>query len=385
MRRSFILAALPWCILTTASPTPARGQTPSLDDSLLVLLRRHEYDLEGAGRTFLLDEARRSDFFMLGELHGDNEIPALLRALWPVMWRDGYRHVAAEISPWAAHELQRGTPNDGPTVTGLWTKAEAASVLAFAGRGANVLWGCDMEEVQPEALVRRLTALNPGDGELAAMEQLTRGGYRRSAAPELLGLLVRSRSRHDEVLNDVSLRASLRATLEIEQSRASPDSRTLAQQERELLMKRQFLEHLRRRAVEDSGSKVLLRFGRNHLHRGYDARGVSTLGNFIAELAVAQNKRAFNVGAFGAGGRASLRGTSWDADERADETTFALLAREARYGATLFDLRPLRPVLHRIPPDKRSALHSNLIYWVDSYDALISFRTVTPLEPSESR
>ncbi|MFZ0806717.1 MAG: hypothetical protein WAN03_11065, partial [Candidatus Sulfotelmatobacter sp.] len=130
-----------------------------------------------------------------------------------------------------------------------------------------------------------------------------------------------------------------------------------------------------------SPPKVLFRFGRNHLHRGYDARGISTLGNFIAEFAVAQNRRVFNVGAFGAGGKAALMGETWDADERQDEPTFALLAASAKYQATIFDLRPLRPLLHRIPEEKRSALEANLIYWADAYDALICYKTVTPRAP----
>ena len=126
---------------------------------------------------------------------------------------------------------------------------------------------------------------------------------------------------------------------------------------------------------------MLLRFGRNHLHRGYDARGISTLGNFVAEFAIASGQKAFNVGAFGAGGKGSLLGTTFDTDERRDEPTFALLAEKAKYPATLFDLRTVRPVLHRISRENRTALENNLIYWADSYDAIICYKTVTPLNP----
>ena len=49
-------------------------------------------------------------------------------------------------------------------------------------------------------------------------------------------------------------------------------------------------------------------FGRNHLHRGIDRRGVSTLGNFIAELAVAEGSASFNVALFAAGGKIALGG-----------------------------------------------------------------------------
>jgi hypothetical protein len=172
------------------------------------------------------------------------------------------------------------------------------------------------------------------------MVELTKDGYSRKMAPDLLDLAKQSKGEADEVLNDVSLRENLVATLEIENNRLGPDTKMIAQDERERLMKEQFLKHFRHHATPGTPSKVLLRFGRNHLHRGYDARGISTLGNFIAEFAVAQGDKVFNVGAFGAGGKATLLGNTWNADEREDELAFALLAEKAKYPAALFDLRP---------------------------------------------
>ena len=87
---------------------------------------------------------------------------------------------------------------------------------------------------------------------------------------------------------------------------------------------------------------------------------------FIAE----QDKRTFNAGA---GGRASLLGQTWDADERQDELAFVLLSEKAQYSTTNFDLRLIRAILHRIPPAERFALQTNLMYWADSYDALICY------------
>jgi hypothetical protein len=104
------------------------------------------------------------------------------------------------------------------------------------------------------------------------------------------------------------------------------------------------------------------------------------LGNFTVGFAISKGRKAFNVGAFGAGGKETLLGNTWNADERQDELAFALLAETAKYSATLFDLRPIRALLHRVPQEKRSPLQSNLIYWADSYDALICYKVVTPLK-----
>jgi hypothetical protein len=381
MRRHFSRIILTLIVAAMASHTISRGADVQTGPQILAALTDHQYDLEVDGRSFLLNESRTNDFFLLGELHGDREIPALLRSMWPEMWKQGYRHIAAEVSPWAAHQLEFVPPGKGGDVQGLWTKQEATDVHGLPDLDGDVIWGCDMEEAQPQLLVRQLAALNPGNSNLKNMAELTKGGYHRKLAPDLLRLAKASKATADEVLNDISLSETLLATLEIENNRLGPDTRMMAQIDRELLMKKQFLQHFRQHSAPETSTKVLLRFGRNHLHRGYDARGISTLGNFIAEFALARGSTAFNVGAFGAGGTASLRGNTWKADERADELAFALLAQNAKYPATLFDLRPLRALLHQIPQDKRSPLQTNLIYWTDSYDALICYKTVTPLEP----
>jgi hypothetical protein len=372
------------CILFSLSTVGAfalqlQCEEPKLDEALVTALASHEFDLAGTGRDFLLNEAKDNDYFELGELHGDNEIPALIRAIWPAMWKDGYRHVAAEVSPWIAHRLETDVAGSEPRIEGLWTQRQAADVRAFAGPSQNVVWGCDMEEIHPEYLIRQWAALNPEDPSLRRMVELTKDGYKRTMAGQLLELAKKNQAKNDETVNFISLRENVLATLEIEADRAHAETKMMAQNERELLMKTQFLEHFR--AADSGGAgKVLLRFGRNHLHRGYDARGISTLGNFIAEFAVSRGQKVFNVGAFGAGGNAALMGETFSMDERDDEPAFALLAGQAKHAGTVYDLRPLRPLLHAIPQEKRTALVTNLIYWSDAYDALICYKNVTPLE-----
>jgi hypothetical protein len=369
--------ALPVAFAWVVVPGAQTAQ-PQAVEPVISVLTSHEYNLETTGVAFLLDEARKGDYFLLGELHGDNEIPQLIHRIWPEMWKNGYRHVAAEVSPWAADQLQTASASDKPHFEGLWTKKQADDVNSPAGKGNGVLWGCDMEEMHPEYLIRELAALNPADASLKKMVEITKDGYQRSMAENLLSLLEASKADRDVHVNDISLRQNLLATLEIDAHRANSATRMAAQNRREILLKTQILEHLQN---NPSGrSKVLLRFGRNHLHRGYDARGISTLGNFMAEFALSRGQSVFNVGAFGAGGQATLMGETFSADERGDEPAFALLSEKSHYAATVFDLRPLRPLLHAIPTEKRSPLEVNLTYWADAYDALICYKTVTPLK-----
>ncbi len=97
----------------------------------------------------------------------------------------------------------------------------------------------------------------------------------------------------------------------------------------------------------------------------------------MAEFALARHMTSFHVAAFAAGGKYFL-GKMFDADERQDDPAFELLASVARYPTTVFDLRPLRPILHQIPDKDRSTVQKSLIYWADSYDAIICYREVTP-------
>jgi len=357
--------------LTLAAATT---QTP---ESTAVALRQHQYDLEADGREFLLMEARRASFFALGELHGENEIPQLLRALWPSLWNHGYRHVAAELSPWAARrlEFERSTlPAQGH---GLWRSAEAETVTALKkNRLPAVLWGCDIEELRPDQLIRELALGDRNNRALQTMAEKTAQGYRRSAATELRELARRALEEHKSQAASMSTLRNLLQTLEVESLRSSQATRFEASTRRELVMKELFVESYK---LAGGKPKVLARFGRNHLHRGYDRRGVSTLGNFIAELAAAQGQSSFHVAAFGAGGKVLMPGGVTDWDETKDDPAFALLASEARYAATLFDLRPLRPALHQIPASKLSPTEASLLYWSDSYDAIICYRQVTPL------
>src|SRR5262245_13760172 len=155
-------------------------------ESLNLPLQQSQYDLSTDGRAFLLKEAAHASFFMLGELHGENEIPALIRSLWPSMWEAGYRHIAAEVSPWIANRLEAG--NREVPIFGLWTQPEATFVTSFKRDRAAVLWGCDIEAAQPHLLIRELAAANPDNKDLQTAVDTVKDGYQRRMAPALLQL-----------------------------------------------------------------------------------------------------------------------------------------------------------------------------------------------------
>ncbi len=105
---------------------------------------------------------------------------------------------------------------------------------------------------------------------------------------------------------------------------------------------------------------------------------MSTLGKFVNELACAQGRKCFSLAVFAGGGKVRLAGELLDGDERNDDPAFNYLALAAKYKATIFDLRSLRQKLHLIPSSERTAAEESLVYWVDSYDAILYYSEVTP-------
>jgi hypothetical protein len=363
-------------LLTAVLAAPTRTARQGVADAISVALREHQYDLATDGRRFLLEQAANASFFMLGELHGDAETPALIRSLWPSMWKIGYRHVAAELSPWAASRLEFPAQDGAGSLqrSFSWSQADVRFIAADRRGKTPVLWGCDMEEPRPHELIRDLAAANPKSPELQAAVALAQAGYQRSTAPALLEHLQKAERIRDLSINGTSLRSNIIRTLEVERDRMSPDTRLRASTRRETLMKELFYQYWE----QHDRPKVLLRFGGNHLHRGLDRRGVSTLGNFVAELAIARSLNAFNLAEVAGGGKIFWGGQVIDFAASLTDPALVFLGSIARHPATVFDLRPIRQALHRIPEDKRSAAESSLVYWADSYDAILFYRTVTP-------
>jgi hypothetical protein len=364
-RHSFVIALSMFC-------TVCLGQ-----DDVLRAVKENQYDLAENGKTFLLKESKDASFFLLGELHGEQEIPNLLYSLWPHMGEFGYNYIAAEVSPWSASKLEFAQGIDTLRKEGLWTNREAKT-LHRPGASPNrpTIWGCDMEEVSLGLLLQELAEANAKDAVLRHSVDMVRNGYNRKMAPELLASLKGYSPKNDVRNNGASLFENIVSSLRIDSARAFPQVRLTAQIRRETLMKHYFLHYYD--AVSGRGTpKVLFRFGRNHLHRGFDDRGISTLGNFVSEYAIAKGLKSFNVAAFAAGGQYSLGDQVFDADETGDDLAFKFLSDNTDHGATVFDLRPLRFILRQIKD--RTPLHNRLLYWSNSYDAIICFQKVTPI------
>ncbi len=322
-------------------------------DPLSSLLTEHQFDLTTTGRAFLTREASQTAFVLIGGLHGDNETQALLAPLLEGLGT-GEKLVVTELSPWVA----RGIASAIPSTSGIRLR------------------GIDVETGQLPQMIRALAMANPTNTTLQEMRQMVVDGYQRAEASGLLTAMRNVGEVKNEMVGAVFLTSLLLRSLEVEMDRANPATADLsASLRRERALKDFFLEEYRQSGTPPL--KVAAVFGRNHMHRGIDRRGVATVGNFIAELAVVEGKGVFNVALVSGGGRVNVGGMQ-NADERQSDPAFAYLASVARYPATVFDLRPLREGLRNGNPSL-SEVEKSLLYWADSYDAVVYHREVTPM------
>jgi hypothetical protein len=360
--------------------------------------------LGGAGADLLRQEAARAQFIFLGEEHGIAEIPQFASALWLDLTPLDYRHIALEQGPWMISQADlyvrfgdsEAMRTYRASVVPLLQYSSEESFAFFnalrpAARGAKspVVWGLD-QEMRIVPLLRRLLMLarttasrraiqaviaQASSGDKPGRSNLRGYGDDISMLRRSLGLRLSSEAKQILDLMEISNR------IYENNDRASKEPTGFeSNREREEMMKSNFLEKYR--GAQRAGEKrprVLLQFGALHGVRGLSPTKVSSLGNFIAEFARGEGSRMFNI-AVTCGKRGRRSGSGEEAGKElpcgADEAAWAQpLLKAAQWKWTLFDLRPLRPVVYAGKVEAPEPLNSIIF----QYDALLIMAATTPM------
>jgi hypothetical protein len=339
--------------------------------------------LTGPGADWLRTESAAAQFTFFGEEHDIAEVPHLLTGLWPSLYRAGYRHVALETGQWLAGMLDRYARfGDRDALASFYKAAVPRSPRIFVPpvavedstfigslRGDRsyslpLVWGLD-QEFKLIAPLTRLRELLPKpelrmriDKLLSQVETEVNGESHKDlhADIEFLAIAVGGQPQLSEV-------ALIIDALRRSQTEGRP-------------LKQIFLRDYRfaQRAGEDK-PKVLLRLGWSHGKRGLASDfGTSTLGNFVAELAVAEDTKFLNV-MFVSCADPSFK-NSPAARPCRDREAVALkpFAEVAASDLTLFDLRKLREEIRKLNP----APPWQIVDVVWGWDAIIWAKTTTP-------
>jgi hypothetical protein len=336
--------------------------------------------LDGPGAAFLEKELSAAQFVAIGEEHGTREVPQFVWATCRAMARDGLDAMAIEAGPLVTAQLQLWTANgDGVTSLLAFEKQYPDSIAFFDWRQefdllahcqqATVphtlhLWGLDQEFLgSPSYILQQILQTQPGPAAEPIAQKLqtqcavdTQKGMAsgrwqdacmlRLSQPDLENLhaaLERAGNRRA-----LELTATLIKTHHIYSVHESGHGYD-ANRERALLLKHNFLaEYQQLAGTTAKPPRVLLKFGENHLFKGFDETDLNDLGNFLTEFADGLGSTSLHIAILGIRGEDEATFGPGQVDrpvakDPAPGPLAPLYAVAYRSDWTVLDLRPLRP------------------------------------------
>ena len=335
--------------------------------------------MSGTGAPFLRKALSEAQFVAIGEEHGTREVPQFVWATCRAMAKDGLDAMAIESGPLVTARLQQWTARkSGDTSLAAFEKQYPDSIAFFNWRqefdllshcqqatapGILDLWGLDQEflgsptfilqqilETQPgpqaETIARKIQAQCSADTQKSIASGSWKDACMLRLSPIDLANL-QSAAQRTENLRAQELTAALIKTQHI-YSLHENGHRYEANRERALLLKHNFLAYYQQ-LLKTSGRapRVLLKFGANHLFKGFDETNLSDLGNFVTEFADGLGSSSLHIEVLGIRGEDEAEFGPGQPDRAvakdvAPGSLAPLYAEAYPKGWTIFDLRPLR-------------------------------------------
>jgi len=276
-------------------------------------------DMGGAGAAFVKQLVAEAQFVAIGEEHGTREVPQFVWATCRAMASGKLDAMAVEAGPLMTERLQQWTAeSDGRSKLAAFERQYPDSIAFFHWRQEFDLlsqcqqataphpirlWGLDQEFLgSPDYLLQQILETNPGPQAEAITKRIqaqcsadtkksrTTGSWKDSCMLRLSPVdLASLQSAVEATRNRRALRliAVLIKTQHIYSQHEGGQSYE-ANRERALLLKRNFLADYQQMSKQNGRPpRVLLKFGGNHLYKGFDQTDQNDLGNFITEFAMA--------------------------------------------------------------------------------------------------
>jgi len=396
--------AVAWSLLPLQILAQAGPEIDSLDVQETLRKHRHPVQLEGEtlrgkGGHMLGKRAAEATVTVLGEMHGTEEIPALMSTLLEKLQRQGeVDYLALETSPWTTarmtDSLQKGkaaynrlveTYPEAIPFYNLQPERDLIAEFVNQAERRSPLWGLDQifAFAGPLAL-GRLETLAPSARARQSIEKIRSAGAEEKASDPRLQKLppavptpitVYPPATFDTLRSQFDGSAEARALLDELSISARIYRLNDTNNYRSNQIRAEYLrENLRSRAGQaQAGStgpvQIAVKVGARHAYQGITPNNALDVGNLAAYLAERQGGKAFNV--------AVLCGPGSEARAFPDRVlecwpdrlgkTFRALAEESsgEKGAWLFDLQALRPLLHEGTLSPREPIEE-LIWGLDA-------------------
>ncbi|MDX6458236.1 MAG: hypothetical protein QOE55_1933 [Acidobacteriaceae bacterium] len=367
-------------------------------------------DLQDAGGKLMTDAIKDARFVLIGESHFSRETPRLAAAVCLIMRPDSY---AVEAGPYAAayvngllqdsqrashmRDRERTYPASMAFLNDEQENDLAAGCAASSQTKKFTLWGLDQEfEGASAILLQQMNAEPNGRVSAAAIRSAMEKDKRAEARARLTGdatqLFLTSASDDDVTELQTALKKDGTAVSEsimrefVASRRIyrlnlsdSPGSNS----DRASLLKKHFLERYRALQRNTSNPRILLKFGDNHMWKGFNDTHQLDLGNFVAELASVEHSTSLHIQVLAARGTLA----EFDGYAKPMKDVPFVLADTPEYGW-------LKPVVEMLP-DKQTD-HGSIVVdlrklrfrdismtgeWerlVYGYDLLVMLREFTP-------
>ena len=386
MRRGLRLAALSICACLAAAA--ARAQNAAF---LETLQRNHagitvkDGKFSGPGTDVLRPALAAAQFVLMGEDHGVAQIPEFGAALCAELAPRGFHHLALEVGPNTAPELEKFARSaDGTKQLSEFLKKYPESVPFYnwreefamlqqceesGGSEGMTLWGVDQEFMGSSGfLMDKILATNPGPEATATIRALQKENKEAHATAVKSGnpwdlFMTSAKLEELERARDLlakkadaesqELFAALLVSREVYLKNKSADYYN-SNRQRALLMKRNFvLPFSQAMQRGPAPPKVLFKFGGMHMYRGLNPLHSSELGNLANEFAEAHGLKSVHILIFGvkgvqahfAGiGKPSQASPFDNTSEKESDFPYLKPLFKSQVGSswTLYDLRALR-------------------------------------------
>jgi hypothetical protein len=367
-------------------------------------------ELSGSGAPFIKKALSKAEFVAIGEEHGTREVPQFVGAICRAMAPENLDAMAIEAGPLVTAQLEQWMAESGGTANLASFVKEYPDSIAFFNwkqefdllsqcQQANAphalqLWGLDQEYLgSPTFILRQILESRPGPQAEAivkrlqvqcavgAQKSLVSGSWNDAC---MFQLSAADLSRleftlaHTGNLRAKDLTAALIKTQHIYSLHES-GHRYEANRERALLLKHNFISDYQRLSKTNGRPpRILLKFGGNHLYKGFDETELNDLGNFLTEFADGLGSTSLHIEVLGMRGEDEVESGPGKPDRAVAKDTnpgpLAPFYAQAYSGAwTVFDLRPLRSQFADLGHVDREL--ERVIF---GYDMLVLVPEVTP-------
>jgi len=393
------------CLIATTASAQA-AQTPQAP--LLQALQQNRLSLTmtdgrpaGPGWDFLVGAAKNARFTLIGEEHGVAETAQLAAALFSALRGSGYSRVAVELSPPIAQDVEAAARRNGqqgiedflktPNVFTFYNLHEEARFLAdvvqTAPKNQRVLFGFDREIFNDRYLISKLEPKVPPSAlsAFARVKEASTTAWAQNARtgnPDDMFILAA----------DSGLISALRAAW----PKPDPESdAVLGSLEASLAVETQertggVWPYMERRArlgrdnfaalVRGDSSKLLMKFGYNHMFRGLNYFNGFDIGSMADEVAALSGERAFHIlvipgpgsqqAVLGGAGFGPVASEGFDELRAGDQRLTKVLSNANATGHEVIDLRPLR----RLAMRGLESWNPDVIKTIHGYDAVVIWK-----------